>query len=616
MSWLAALLLAFACVSLALDGGAPSPAPDDDDDDIDTTDAFVLIGATGDNALRPNGIWAGLYEAFANGVVDFSNFGIHAAVVNTTSEVMKTRIEKVLTHLYNRLRHTEGWECPKVDVDECTPSFFLRQLAFHSWASDDADEHCRSIASSLDRYVRVNVYLNIPPVTHIYWTRASVKHWGMANRHRVHIAVEKPFGTSLETGRVLHQQFLASGLPAANLHLVDHFLSFFMVRHLPSFRQLAERYTGMDLTKNTVRQIVVTQHEEIGLEGRGSSFSGVGQVRDMVQSHLLQVLATFLMNPFAVNRTDAKLQVLENIDVESCTLGQYDGFLSEPGITYHTGSADATLCWVNLKVKTAEWQGVEVVIASGKAMRKKQYTIEVYQRGGPGILTIAYGKEEANQASMGVKNWPLVGGEQQDSWPVPIPGFSDTSTMRNSPIVSEDGNGLIVVYEYDVSQKPIYVPTVYAVLLSKLLKRDYSTAFVTYPECESMWQIVAAKSPKVCLNPPPEDVLVYWTGPKCSEEVCQRTTPENEMQTVKDVYTSDFSCNEEHNKKYSNVSFYDSKCRTEASLGLDLKSLLEEAGPMGSVALGFVGILCITFMLSSKGAAGASSKGDKAGKSD
>merc|ERR1712241_92947 len=104
-----------------------------------------------------------------------------------------------------------------------------------------------------------------------------------------------------------------------------------MVKHIPTFRELVQPRLGVDMNGKTFKKIVITEYETRGLDGRGGFFDGVGQVRDMVQSHLLQVLSLGLAEPApGEDLSAAKLRILESISIDACRLGQYDGFLFEP----------------------------------------------------------------------------------------------------------------------------------------------------------------------------------------------------------------------------------------------------------------------------------------------
>ena len=109
----------------------------------------------------------------------------------------------------------------------------------------------------------------------------------------MHVAFEKPFGggrDSLQDATDLHSTLVAAGLPERNIHLTDHWLSFFMLQNLKAFRQHVQSVLGIEWSTRDIEKVVVTEYEIRGVGGRGAFIDGLGQVRDMVQSHLLQVL--------------------------------------------------------------------------------------------------------------------------------------------------------------------------------------------------------------------------------------------------------------------------------------------------------------------------------------
>merc|ERR1712064_120570 len=218
----------------------------------------------------------------------------------------------------------------------------------------------------------------------------GVQNWGGGSK--LQIAVEKPFGggrDSLGDATQLHESIVASGLPEDSLHLTDHWLSFFM--------------------------------------------NGLGQVRDMVQSHLLQVLALTMLDPDHTDSIDsAKLNIFNSLSLGSCELWQFDGLLESKDLTYHPSFADSTFSRVHLSSSLPEWSDVELIIQTGKSMDINLYTVEVYQRGGPGVLTYDVGKEEVGIADIKVENWPLV---DSTSFEAPLPSFNVASTMAATPDV-------------------------------------------------------------------------------------------------------------------------------------------------------------------------------------
>eukprot|EP00929_Paragymnodinium_shiwhaense_P006790 TRINITY_DN11074_c0_g1_i3.p1 TRINITY_DN11074_c0_g1~~TRINITY_DN11074_c0_g1_i3.p1 ORF type:complete len:548 (-),score=93.20 TRINITY_DN11074_c0_g1_i3:268-1911(-) len=512
-------------------------------------DAFVFCGATGDNALRPAGIWSGLFEAWAGGVFNEDTYSLHVAMntPHTVDELHKDVILS-LTPLYEQLKGSKSWQCHTKDGN-CSPVKLLEQVQVNIWAGRDADAQAKNMSASLAEASKVTVYLSLPPFVFGSWSTAAVKNWGNGPQNRVHIAVEKPFGTSVENADKLYADILSSGVPEQNLHLVDHWLSFFMNRHLPDFRSIVEKALGIEFSSKDIAKIVVTEFEERGLQGRAEFFDGVGQVRDMVQSHLLQVMSLVLLDPAAKSRSEGKLQILNNTELRACRLGQYDGWLMEPKLSYHASFADSTLCSVDVLVNMPEWTGVDFTIQTGKSMGATVYTVEILQRAGPGKITYSIGKEETGVASINVTSWPL-----KDASPVeiPTPGFGGANKTSASPRVDASGTGTL--FEYNDEQ--MYFPAPYANMIASLFGGEYGYAFVTYPECHRSWQVVNASN-GACLDPKPELVEVYQPPSTCGHQAPRICT---ENKTVSDEYTKALACSAEHDKQYANTSIYQAKC--------------------------------------------------------
>ena len=190
--------------------------------------------------------------------------------------------------------------------------------------------------------------------------------------------------------------------------MIDHWLNFFMIKNLPAFRPSVEAALGVKFSSARFSKIVITQYEERGLEGRGGFFDGVGQVRDMIQSHLLQTLALLLITPADAtveSISTAKSHVVDGLmdGGMTCSFGQYDGFLLEEYLTYHAEFADSTLVSCNLTAKSNNMNGVEIVIRTGKMLGEFLYSIDMYQKGGPGVLTYDIGKESLNLGDVKVR---------------------------------------------------------------------------------------------------------------------------------------------------------------------------------------------------------------------
>jgi len=516
--------------------------------------AFVLLGSTGDNAYRQAGVWNGLYEAWTNGIFEEHPTDLHVQInQGHTVDEIHGRVMDVLTPFYKEIQTDPSWQCKAKDGD-CDPETFFSLGQTNIWEGEGRYNSAGQAAnmSYLAEYDEVVSYLSIPPRAYEEWTTAMFENWGGVKNQ---IAVEKPFGEgsdSLQDANDLFAKIIASGLPESNLHLTDHWLSFFMNANLPTFGRILQEKLGISWTSADIGRIVVTEYEQRAFGGRGAFIDGLGQVRDMVQSHLLQVLALTVIDADA-DKDEAKLEFLNALSLDRCELKQFEGLLRSKKLKYHGDFGDSTFCRVFVKSSMAQWSNTEFVIQTGKSMDINLYTVEVYQQGGPGVVTINIGKEEVGIADVSVKNWMLVNDSEID---VPAPGFTG-STMKSTPSVDANGNGVVVNYNDD----GMYFPKPYSKIVRALLASEYGEAFLTFPQCRRSWEIITGASPSVCLDPRPEDVAVYLPAFLCdlkAPEMC------DQHKTVKDLYDTDYACTAEHDAWYSDIDFYKAKCNTGA----------------------------------------------------
>jgi len=301
-----------------------------------------------------------------------------------------------------------------------------------------------------------------------------------------------------------------------------------------------------------ISKIVVTEYEERGFGGRGAFIDGLGQVRDMVQSHLLQVLALTMVDPAAADLSTAKLAIFRDLSLSSkgCELWQFDGLLESKWLKFHESFADSTFSRVNLQSSANQWKDVELVIQTGKAMDINLYTVEIYQRDGSGVLTFDIGKEEVGTGDIKVANWTL---KDSSEFEAPLPGFEEGATQKVKPAVDSSGNGYILRY----NDTGLYFPKPYSKIVKALVTADYGAAFVTWPECQRCWEVLTSTSPSVCLDPAPENVEVY-----IPPFLCDKTAPDmcDQHETVKDKYDVKYACTAQHNIWYKDVDLYKAKC--------------------------------------------------------
>jgi len=235
------------------------------------SDAFVFFGATGDLAFKQ--IFPALQAMIRHGHLDLPIIGV-------------ARSAKGLDGL--RARAHESLE-KHGGVD---PDAFAMLSAKLQYVNGDynSPETFRDLRKALGATSRPLYYLAIPP--NLFETVAQ----GLANAgcdRGARVVVEKPFGRDLASAQALNQT-LHRSFPESAIFRIDHYLGKEPVQNLLYFR-FANSFLEPIWNSNYVRSVQVTMAETLGVEGRGVFYEEVGAIRDVVQNHMLEVVALLTM---------------------------------------------------------------------------------------------------------------------------------------------------------------------------------------------------------------------------------------------------------------------------------------------------------------------------------
>src|SRR5215207_2985991 len=211
-------------------------------------------------------------------------------------------------------------------------------------------------------------YLAIPPSMFATVTEGLARA-GCIDDARV--IVEKPFGRDLASAQELNQ-ILHRHLPEDRIFRMDHFLGKEPIQNILYLR-FANALLEPIWNARYVRQMQITMAEDFGVKGRGAFYEEAGAIRDVLQNHLLQVLALLAMDAPAVRTPDATrqersrlIQAIRPLDRSSVVRGQFRGYRDEPGVA--ADSAVETYVAARLAIDTWRWAGVPFYIRAGKRL--------------------------------------------------------------------------------------------------------------------------------------------------------------------------------------------------------------------------------------------------------
>ena len=333
----------------------------DDVDDRQAGNVLVLFGITGDLAKKK--ILPALYQLDRRGELGVPVVGV--ALTDWDADQLRKHVDDcvraefgdtvddaVLDRLKGRVQLVAG--------DYGDPATFAR-------LADEIRDMARGNDPAGSPPFAVH-YLAVPPS--LFGVAADGLSRVGLNEH-ARLVVEKPFGHDLDSARALNTQ-LSRDFPEHRIFRVDHYLGKESVEGLIVLR-FANTLLEPLWNRTWVDHIEVTLAEDFDVADRGAFYDAVGTVRDVVQNHLLQVLAYLLMDaPLsdgADDQRDAKNRLLcamRTADPAQAVRGQYDGYRATPGVA--PDSTTETFVALTLYVDDWRWAGVPIYLRAGKAL--------------------------------------------------------------------------------------------------------------------------------------------------------------------------------------------------------------------------------------------------------
>jgi glucose-6-phosphate 1-dehydrogenase len=330
---------------------------------------IVLFGATGDLAKRK--LLPGLFHLAAAGLLPH-----RYRIIGSSPARFALSTEQFRAHA----RQAAQDFCiskPDSEVDCWTE--FQQHLSFAPADPDDygplKDEVARA-EKEIGEPVRRLFHLAVPPVA-FSSVVGMLGAAGLAG-DRSRVIIEKPFGTDLksaiELGNAVHAVFDES-----QIFRIDHFLGKESVDNILAFR-FANGLFEPVWNRTHIAYVQIDVPETLSIEGRADFYDKTGAYRDMIVTHLFQVLGFVAMEPptmlTAQQLRAEKLKVydaLKPVDARHVVRGQYDGYLQEPGVA--ADSQTETMVALKAEVDNWRWHGVPFYLRSGKSLGASRQVI-------------------------------------------------------------------------------------------------------------------------------------------------------------------------------------------------------------------------------------------------
>jgi glucose-6-phosphate 1-dehydrogenase len=471
--------------------------------------SVVIFGATGD--LTAHKLIPALYRLFLKGRLPDGARVVGVARSGLSDDQFRSRVAKPVQQATGSDWHADKWR------DFATRLFYVsadatkteRLTALLDWFK----QHERAGRGRRLYYLSVSPNLYPSIVTALGEAGQSREEEGGWRR----LIIEKPFGRDLSSARalnrVLHRYF-----DEEQVYRIDHYLGKETVQNLLVFR-FANTIFEPVWNHNFIDHVQINVAEQVTVGSRAGYYDSAGVIRDMIQSHLLQILTFISLE--APSRFEARalrnemLKVLEAIPVptpeeaaRSVVVGQYEGYRKEPDVA--ADSRTPTFAAVRLRIENWRWQGVPFYLRSGKGLCRRLTEVSVQFRCPPHLMfPLPPGALlQCNRLALYIQ--PDEGIHLNFQTKVP-----DTDGVQLSPA------DLVFKYRDAYPDRPI--PDAYERLILDAIHGDGSL-FMRSDNIERAWEIM---DPIIAVTeapgaPPPESYPVGSYGPRSADEFMAR----------------------------------------------------------------------------------------------
>lgn len=437
---------------------------------------LVIFGASGD--LTGRKLLPSLYELHVRGLLPERFCILGAARTEYTDDEYRTSEKE---HIRESLKNKE--------LDEAQLETFLKRVFYLAFDSTKSAEYAKlkerihSLQQEQQLPDKIIYYLATPPV--MYEVIPTFLRENGLNEAETpggwrRIIVEKPFGTSLESAQQLNKH-LCKIFEENEIYRIDHYLGKETVQNILVLRFSNGIFEPL-WNRNYIDSVEISASETLGVENRGKYYDGAGALRDMVQNHLMQLMAfTAMESPSVFDPEPIRDEIvkvfralrpyLTNQMNSLIVRGQYDGYREEKNVS--PASNTETYVAMKMFIDNWRWSGVPFYIFTGKKLPEKTSEIVVNFKSTPHQLF-------AGQCSGGSCNKLIIRIQPNESislkFGLKMPGAGFT--------VQQVG----MDFRYDSLSKT-YLPDAYERLLLDAMLGD-STLYARSDALEASWRII------------------------------------------------------------------------------------------------------------------------------
>ena len=452
----------------------------------------VLFGATGDLSRRK--LLPGLFHLVSAGFIPDCRI-IGVSLEDLDAEAFRGFARAAVDEFSSRKVHGDAWDAFAGKLDYVP-------LAGGAGALKDAVERAEA---TIEMGCHRLHYLSVPPNAALPVVR-MIGEAGLVERSQ--IIMEKPFGTDLESAVSLNAR-LHEVFDETQIFRIDHFLGKEPAQNILAFR-FANGLFEPIWNRNFIDHVQIDVPEKLGLDHRAGFYEQTGAYRDMVVTHLLQIVAFMAMEPPTslepgpISEEKNKVfRCMVPIDPNDVVRGQYSGYRSEEGVDEHSDTETfiALKCWID----NWRWAGVPFFLRTGKRLAE-----------GMRIISIAFREPPKSMFPVGSG----VGSEGPDHLTFDL---ADASKMSLSFYGKRPGPGMKLEklsLQFAMHETGLIgdVLEAYERLILDAMRGDH-TLFTTAEGIERLWEV----SRELLESPPP--VRLYPPGSWGPKSVHQLVAP-------------------------------------------------------------------------------------------